>query len=505
MNSVRKVNVDVKTIIYFLNLSYSRRVFMKKFLSIMCSLFIVFSSFTGDIGFAMDAPKKSSNCQVDENNDVHIFYCADDGNAMPTCVSIASVLENAGDEKINIHIVSFQDNEMSKQNIKNIEALKNIRNFDFDFVYFDKKRLDEFDAGRWNKSIMIKLYCAELFPNLDRIIWLDDDVIVLKSLKNLYNLDMGDKYLAGVDVSQEYHNNCSYWITAGIGLYNLKEMRKDNVQKSLLDSAKEFTYKKDKVILCGGVEEYALTYGMPKDKVLILPYRYSIMIFLYTESKMLPCAMNDIITLHFAGSDKKPWKNFNALFAEKWWEYAIKSGFYDKVPAVIEVRKKVLEMRSNPKSSANKTIDDGIYTISSKLDPNMCLGIKNGSKNNCANLQLLGRNGTDAQKFKLQYHSDGYYTIKTMCSGKMLDMLGGSKNILQCTKNKRNAQKWFIVPDGEGYYCLVSKVNNLCMDVCGAKAEAGANIHCWSIHGGNNQRFKLEKCKNQTVGAKKSA
>ena len=477
---------------------------MRKILLIICSLFIVFSSFTGSIGFAMDPPKRSANCEVGENNDVHIFYCADDGNAMPTCVSIASVLENAGDEKINIHIVSFQDNKMSEQNIKKIEALKSIRDFDFDFVYVDKKRLDEFDTGSWNKSIMIKLYCAEIFPNLDRIIWLDDDVIILKSLKKLYNSDMGDKYLAGVDVSQEYHNNCTYWITAGIGLYNLKEMRKDNVQKNLLDSAKEYAHKKSKVILCGGVEEYALTYGIPKDKVLILPYKYSIMIHLYSGGKILPCAMNDIITLHFAGPDKKPWKNFNALFAEKWWKYAVKSGFYDKGPKALEIKEKVLEMRSNLKSSANKTIDDGIYTISSKLDPNYCLAIKGGSKNNCANLQLLGRNETDAQKFKVQYHPDGYYTIEAMCSGKMLDMLGGSKNILQCTKNKRSTQKWFIVPDGEGFYCLVSKSNNLCMSV------DGANVSCRGASGEDSQRFKLEKCQDKPssrkpIDSKKSA
>ena len=475
---------------------------MKKVLSIVLSLFIVFSSFTMGIGFAMDPPKKSSNCEVEKikNNDVHIFYCADDGNAMPTCVSIASVLENAGDEKINIHIVSFQDNKMSEQNIKNIEALKNIKDFDFDFVYFDKTRLDEFDTEHWNKSIMVKLYCAELFPNLDRVIWLDDDVIILKSLKNLYNSDMGDKYLAGVDVSQEYHNNCPYWITAGIGLYNLKEMRKDNVQKSLLDNAKEFTHKKSQVILCGGVEEYALTYGMPKDKVLILPYRYSVMLFLHNnESKLLSCKFSDIVALHFCGSHQKPWKNFNVLFAEKWWKYAIKSGFYDKAPAVIEVKKKVLEMRNTPKSSANKTLDDGIYTISSKLDPNMCLAIKGGSKNNCANLQLSSRNGTDAQKFKVQYHSDGYYTIKAMCSGKMLDMLGGSKNILQCAKNKRNTQKWLIVHDGERYCYLAAKCNNWCMEV------DDANVSCLGINGGDNQRFKLEKCEDKASSSKPGA
>ena len=66
-----------------------------------------------------------------------------------------------------------------------------------------------------------------------------------------------------------------------------------------------------------------------------------------------------------------------------------------------KIRLKSLVLIANSKTKPQKTPDDGIYTISSKLDPNMCLAIKGGSKNNCANLKLLGRDGTDAQKFKI--------------------------------------------------------------------------------------------------------
>ena len=88
-----------------------------------------------------------------------------------------------------------------------------------------------------------------------------------------------------------------------------------------------------------------------------------------------------------------------------------------------------------------------------------------------------------------------------MCSGKFIEVAASGKkkgtNIWQYSSNGTDAQKWFIVPDGEGYYCLVSKCNNLCMDDSSARAKNGANIHCWSIHGGDNQRFKLEKCEDK--------
>ena len=476
---------------------------MKKVLSIICSLFIVFSSFTGNVGFAMDPPKKSANCEVEENNDVHIFCSADDGNAMPTCVSIASVLENAGDEKINIHIVSFQDNKMGEQNIKNIEALKNIRDFDFDFVYFDKTRLDEFETSGWNKSIMVKLYCAELFPNLDRIIWIDDDLIVLKSLKNLYNLDMGDKYLAAIEMYQKSRNSDRRWVNAGIGLYNLKEMRKDNVQKSLLDSAKEYAVGRSKITHArGGVEEYALTYGMPKDKVFVLPVEYALLIGFYSTTNV-PCKMSDIVAMHFGNPNNKPWTNLNVFCAKKWYEYALKTNFFDKSAKDVGFK---IDLLQKLDSKSTKNVEDGIYTISSKLDSNKCLDINHSSKEDKANLQLWQKNETDAQKFKIQYQAEGYYTIEAVCSGKFIDVSDSGKNkgtnIQQYNNSGTDAQKWFIVPDGEGYCLFLPKCNSLCMDVSNSKTNDGTNIWCWFLNLSDAQRFKLEKCEDKPSSSK---
>ncbi len=178
----------------------------------------------------------------------------------------------------------------------------------------------------------------------------------------------------------------------------------------------------------------------------------------------------------------------------------------NKLPISEKIKLKSIMWRANSQTKPQKALDDGIYTISSKLDPNMCLDINQCSKNDKANLQLWQKNGTDAQKFKVQYNSHGYYTIKAMCSGKFIDVANSDKqdgtNIWQYSGNGTDAQKWLIIPDGEGYYCLVSKCNNLCMDDSSVKAKNGANIHCWYMHGGDNQRFKLEKCEDKSSSSK---
>lgn len=142
-------------------------------------------------------------------------------------------------------------------------------------------------------------------------------------------------------------------------------------------------------------------------------------------------------------------------------------------------------------------INDGIYTIKSALNGNKVLDIYAADKNNGANLQLWSKNGTDAQKFKVTYQSDGSYLLEAMCSGKMIDVYGSGKtfgtNIWQYEKNGTYAQKWYIISAGKGYYNIVSACNNLCVDVEGAKVNDGTNISCWEPNGTDAQKFKFEK------------
>ena len=282
---------------------------MKKIFLKILSVFSFMCMFMFNVNI-IEGQDSNNNSVSDET--IHVFYFSDDGYAMPTGVSITSLLSNSGDDKINVHIVSFEDNKMSDENINKISSLKRIKDFDLDFVYFDKSKLNEFNTEHWSKGIIIKLYAAELFPSLDRVIWLDGDTIILKSLKELYNRkDLENHYLAGVDVhdiyNKYYNRKCNYWITAGIGLYNLKEMRKDNIQEKLLASARQYSISHDWRKCCGGVEEFALTNGLPKDKVLVLPYEYSVMAYFHQKRMKNPINLDNCVMLHMTGPEK-PWR-----------------------------------------------------------------------------------------------------------------------------------------------------------------------------------------------------
>ena len=146
---------------------------------------------------------------------------------------------------------------------------------------------------------------------------------------------------------------------------------------------------------------------------------------------------------------------------------------------------------------AQKTIDDGIYTIKSKLNTGYVLDITEASKNNCANLQLYTLNGTNAQKFNVKYLNDGYYEIKSVNSGKLLDVANGGKtagtNIWQYESNGTDAQKWIIKKNSDNTYSIISKLNSLYVDILEGTAANKQNIQLYTGNQTNAQKFIFEK------------
>ena len=74
---------------------------------------------------------------------------------------------------------------------------------------------------------------------------------------------------------------------------------------------------------------------------------------------------------------------------------------------------------------AEQTIQDGIYTIKSKLNTNRVVDVSGGSYNNSANIQLWENDNVRQQRFKITYNKEGYYKIEALHSGKVLDVANG--------------------------------------------------------------------------------
>lgn len=140
---------------------------------------------------------------------------------------------------------------------------------------------------------------------------------------------------------------------------------------------------------------------------------------------------------------------------------------------------------------------DGTYTISTLLNSNYVLDVKDGSTSNGANIQLYEANDTAAQQFKVSHDSQGYVTFTNVKSGRVLDLNGAivkdAGNIQQYTSNGTRAQKWIVKQDGNGYVVMSAINPNYILDLNGGSVRNGSNIQLHSVTGSNSQRWNINK------------
>ena len=97
---------------------------------------------------------------------------------------------------ISFYLIISKD--FQKKNIDLITSL--YEQFDFfniTFIEMDEKYNDAFISKRMTIQTYFRFSLGELFPFLNRILYLDSDVIVYKDLNKLYNLNFNGKMVLG--------------------------------------------------------------------------------------------------------------------------------------------------------------------------------------------------------------------------------------------------------------------------------------------------------------------
>jgi L,D-peptidoglycan transpeptidase YkuD (ErfK/YbiS/YcfS/YnhG family) len=152
------------------------------------------------------------------------------------------------------------------------------------------------------------------------------------------------------------------------------------------------------------------------------------------------------------------------------------------------------EINQNIGTDAN--VPQGVYSISSKLNPGLVLDIEGNSDSAGANLRLWDANGTEAQEFIITPLGDGTYTICGYGSGLSLDIAGGSSesgsNVQQYRRNGSNAQLFKILRADDSYVSIQPLCTDCVFDVCGGEAQKGTNIWTYARNESDAQKFLLK-------------
>ena len=214
---------------------------------------------------------------------IDIVTCTDKKFVMPTGVMMISVCENNPETDIVFHIIV--DDNVKTEDLQDLEDIVNTYSGkSVAFYNANEKMLKmSFPIGLpkeyITKATYYRLYLAELLPQeLDKVLYLDGDLIVRHSLLPLWNTDLGENALAAASDSSssdiEFYNRLKYpfelgYFNAGVLLINLRYWREHQVLKDFelymgnyADSIKYHDQDVLNVVFC--------------DKKILIPIKYNL-------------------------------------------------------------------------------------------------------------------------------------------------------------------------------------------------------------------------------------
>lgn len=245
------------------------------------------------------------------------ILCATDDNYVPYCgIMLTSLFENNREKDIVVYLMTAGLNE---KNIADFDNLAKLYHQKIHIVKVDNEALKNCPI-RIGDHVSIVTYYRLLAPVLlptevDKVLYLDCDMIINKSLVDLYNSVIGD-YAFGIVLDEDFQNQDKYdrlqynfqklYCSAGMMLINLDYWRKNNVMERCL------YYIERNPERVKFHDQDTLTVVLQDEKKL-LPITYNFQTgFLYTRiifqknffSKICKTIENIPVILHYTGPGK---------------------------------------------------------------------------------------------------------------------------------------------------------------------------------------------------------
>lgn len=267
-------------------------------------------------------------------NEVPIFFSIDDAYAPYLATALNSAIQNCSPDRDYRAIVLYKN--LSEENKDRIISLAT-DNFAIEFVEMQHgfESIKDRESNRlrcdyFTLTIYFRLFIPRMFPQYDKAIYIDSDIVVLGDLAELYDKDLGEKYIGAcrdlsiVDIPELVHYtkdavgmNDGEYINSGVLLMNLKLLREKGFDTHFLNLLN--TYHFDSVApdqdyinaICNGKilyldEEWD---AMPNDARAALPSPKLIHYNLFS----------------------KPWCYDGVQYGDYFWHYAEDSGYIDEI------------------------------------------------------------------------------------------------------------------------------------------------------------------------------
>lgn len=284
----------------------------------------------------------------------HIVLISDDNYVLPTAVCIQSIIDNALDNTENfvIHVCTMG---LTKENTKKLLALsKSACEIRIDVFDKEKDALD-LKIGKITQkthvspSALIKFELANHFFTIDKLLYLDSDIIIKAPINKLFTIDIENYYLAASMEMWKYvqnlwytpNNKLEFYFNSGVMLLNLKEMRLNKVSDLLWDY--KINHAKSKLMdqesfneVCkNAVKPISIKWNF--NPLFNKPHYLKIINKAFEENyNSLNELLKDVKIIHYVGKTDKPWIYRTAQMREFWQCYYEKIEWLEELNLIEE-------------------------------------------------------------------------------------------------------------------------------------------------------------------------
>lgn len=169
---------------------------------------------------------------------INVCLSCDENYAKHAAVVMASVLKNAtASDDIVFHIL---DGGIAFETKEKIRQLSKIKDCGINFIKISDELFNDYKNVKTHSYITLptfyRLKLPSLLPDVSKIVYFDCDFVICTSLKELYETDIHNNLIAGVlDANRHKVKENPTYINAGMILFDLEKMRKENIEDKFLN------------------------------------------------------------------------------------------------------------------------------------------------------------------------------------------------------------------------------------------------------------------------------
>lgn len=262
---------------------------------------------------------------TDNKRELNVLVTLNSGYVPQLCVMLHSLVRNNTSRFIRLYVLH---SSLTKEDFESIEStlrrasLRYTAENSFEVVSLNANTLDLSNApvtDRYPHEMYYRIFAARFLPgNVERVLYLDPDIIVNGSLEELYDCNMSGYLFAAAShvgtlmnrfnvVRLDMDENAPY-INSGVMLMNIGLLR----EKQNIEEVFDYIVNHKKVLCLPDQDVISALYG---PEILPLnPYRYNMTERLFAfriESelwKSLEKVRESSVIIHYCGRNK-PWKS----------------------------------------------------------------------------------------------------------------------------------------------------------------------------------------------------